>query len=71
MIKAYGSTQTMTPKKKAAEIVDDFMDQMLDSWSEASGSQYKDMTEEEVSKVKEQLENYTQRIQKMLGRNFK
>jgi len=69
MIKSYQFSEKITPKEKAAEIVDDFLYQMLEGWREAFVSQSNDMSVDERLKVKAQLEAYTKRIQKMLGRN--
>jgi len=69
MIKSYQDHKRITPKKKAAEIVEDFMDQMLDGWEFASLSLTKSMTDSERREVQAQLEKYSDRVQKILGRN--
>lgn len=67
MIRSYGSQQKITAKQKAAELVDDMLDDLLNSWSDRTLALSKEMTEAEARAVNEQIERYVFRIQKMLG----
>jgi len=57
----------ITPKQKAAEIIDDYLQDVMDYWIEREAGYGKKYTEKEQELIFVQLFKYRNRILKMLG----
>jgi hypothetical protein len=70
MINYYGSTAKITPKKKAAEMIEVMLENLCD-WQEEYRSLAHIMTQEEQDKVTEEIFKFQARIKKMIDRGQK
>lgn len=64
--KNYPNNEKITAKQKAAEIIADGISVRIEHWVGASVSYAEDMTEREKDLVRYQLEQYANRIEKIL-----